>query len=93
MRIKPLYDRIVLSPEKNKSQTESGLMLPEAVQEKSQIAKVVAVGEGGTFDGKESKIQVKIGDRVLYNRFAGTEIKLDGEEFIIIRQTDILAII
>lgn len=93
MKIKPLYDRVVLSPVKAKTETESGLMLPEAVQEKSQFAIVVAVGQGGSLDGKESKIQVAVGEKVLYNRFAGTEIKVDGEEYIVIRQTDILAVI
>lgn len=68
-------------------------MLPEIAQEKSQMAKVVSVGEGGSIDGKESKIQVKTGDKVLYTKFAGTEIKIDGKDFIIVRQTDILAII
>ena len=93
MNIKPLFDRVLLEPEKNSNQTQSGIMLPEAVQEKSHIAIVKAIGEGGTFDGKESKIQVAIGDRVIYNKFAGTEIKFDGEEYIIIRQTDILCIL
>ena len=93
MEIKPLFDRVLLEPEKNSNQTQSGIMLPEMAQEKSQIAIVKAIGEGGTFDGKESKIQVAIGDRVIYNKFAGTEIKIEGKEFIIIRQTDILCIL
>lgn len=93
MKIKPLYDRVVLSPEKAMEKTAGGIMLPEIAQEKSQMAKVVSVGEGGSIDGKESKIQVKTGDKVLYTKFAGTEIKIDGKDFIIVRQTDILAII
>lgn len=93
MKIKPLYDRVVLSPEKAQEKTASGIMLPEVAQEKSQMAKVVSVGEGGSIDGKESKIQVKIGDKVLYTKFAGTEIKIDNKEYIIVRQTDILAVI
>ena len=93
MKIKPLYDRVVLSPEKALEKTASGIMLPEIAQEKSQMAKVVSVGEGGSIDGKESKIQVKVGDKVLYTKFGGTEIKIDGKDYIIVRQTDILAII
>jgi len=93
MKIKPLYDRVVLSPDKAQEKTASGIMLPEVAQEKSQMAKVVSVGEGGSIDGKESKIQVKSGDKVLYTKFAGTEIKIDGKDYIIVRQTDILAVI
>lgn len=92
MKIKPLYDRVVLAPEKAAEKTVGGIMLPEVAQEKSQMAKVVAVGEGGNLDGKESKIQVKIGDKVLYSKFAGTEIKIDGNDYVIVRQTDILAV-
>ncbi|MDD2445885.1 MAG: co-chaperone GroES [Clostridia bacterium] len=93
MKIIPLYDRIVLIPEKAVDKTASGIMLPEMAQEKSQIAEVVSVGEGGSIDGKDSKIQVKIGDKVLYTKFAGTEIKLDGKDYVIVRQTDILAVL
>ncbi|MDD3396978.1 MAG: co-chaperone GroES [Clostridia bacterium] len=93
MKIKPLYDRVVLSPDKAQEKTASGIMLPEVAQEKSQMAKVVSIGEGGSIDGKESKIQVKSGDKVLYTKFAGTEIKIDGKDYIIVRQTDILAVI
>jgi len=93
MKIKPLYDRIVLAPEKAVEKTVGGIVLPEVAQEKSQIAKVVAVGEGGNLDGKESKIQVKIGDKVIYSKFAGTELKIEGKDYVIIRQTDILAVL
>ena len=93
MNITPLYDRVVLEPAKAQTKTVGGIMLPEIAQEKSQLAKVIAVGEGGSLDGKEQKMQVKIGDRVLYSKFAGTEIKVDNKEYIIVRQTDILAII
>lgn len=93
MKLKPLYDRVVLKPEKIKEMTDSGIMLPEMSQEKSQIAKVIAVGEGGDLNGKEQKIQVKKDDKVLFNQYAGTEIVIDGEKYIIIRQVDILAIV
>ena len=93
MKIRPLYDRVVLEPELMHEKTFSGIMLPEVAREKSQIATVLAVGEGGALDGNEHKIQVKVGDKVLYSKFAGTEIKLDGKELIIVRQTDVLAVI
>lgn len=93
MKIKPLYDRVVLEPKIMQEKTFSGIMLPEVAREKSQIATVVAVGQGGALDGNEHKIQVKVGDKVLYSKFAGTEIKLDGKELIIVRQTDVLAVI
>ena len=93
MKIKPLYDRVVLCPVKPQEKTVSGIMLPEVAQQKSQFAQVVAVGTGENLDGKETKMQVKIGNKVIYSKFAGTEIKVDGKDFIIIRQTDVLAII
>ena len=93
MKIKPLYDRVVLEPEKVGEKTYSGIMLPEVAREKSQIGVVVAVGDGGALDGNNHKIQVQKGDRVLYSKYAGTEIKVDGKQFIIVRQTDVLAVI
>ena len=93
MKIKPLYDRVVLKPERAQEKTFSGIMLPEVAREKSQIGVVVAVGQGGALDGSNHKIQVKVGERVLYSKYAGTEIKVDGEEFMIVRQTDVLAVI
>lgn len=93
MNLKPLFDRVILSCEKNEQISQGGLMLPTASQEKSQIAKVIAVGEGGIVDGKNQEMKVKVGDRVLYTKYAGSEFKLDGEEYIIIKQTDILAVI
>ena len=93
MNLKPLFDRVILSPEKMKEKSQGGLMLPTASQEKSQIAKVVAVGEGGLVDGKQTTMKVKVDDRVLYTKYSGSEFKIDGEEYIIIKQTDILAVI
>ena len=93
MKIKPLYDRIVLEPELVQEKTKFGIVLPELAREKSQMGKVVAVGQGGALDGANNKIQVEIGQRGLYSKFAGTDIKVDGKEFVIVRQTDVLAVI
>ena len=93
MKIKPLYDRIVLKPELVQEKTKFGIVLPELAREKSQMGKVVAVGQGGALDGANNKIQVEIGQRVLYSKFAGTDIKVAGKEFVIVRQTDVLAVI
>ena len=93
MKIKPIFDRVVLLPKEAEKETQSGIILPTASQEKSQIATVVALGEGGLVDGKETKMQVAVGDKVLFSKFAGTEFKYNGEDLLIIKQTDILAII
>ena len=93
MKIKPLYDRVVLSVEDPKAKTASGIMLPEMAQEKSQVGTVVAVGNGIDLDGNKTDIQVNIGDKVLYSKFAGVEIKVEDKNYIVIRQTDILAIL
>lgn len=93
MNLKPLFDRVILSPEKSAEKSQGGLMLPSTSQEKSQIATVVAVGEGGIVDGKEVMMKLKVGDRVLYTKYAGSEFKIDGNEYIVIKQTDILAVV
>ena len=93
MEIKPLFDRVVLKIEKEQTTNVGGIFLPDMSREKSQIATVVAVGEGGNVDGKDVKMQVKEGDRVLFSKFAGTEFKYKDEDLLIIKQTDILAII
>ena len=93
MKIRPLYDRVVLCPVKPQEKTVGGIMLPEVAQQKSQLAEVIAVGTGGNLDGKETKMQVKIGDKVIYSKFAGTDIKIDSKDYIIIRQTDVLAVL
>lgn len=92
MNLKPLFDRVVIKQEKKESKNSFGILLPQS-DDSSQIGKVIACGEGGEIDGKEITMQVKNGDRVLFSRFAGTEINVDGEEYLIVRQTDILAII
>lgn len=93
MKIKPIFDRVVLLPKEAEKETKSGIILPTAAQEKSQIASVVAVGQGGVVDGKPVEMQVKVGDEVLYAKYSGTEFSLDGKKYIIIRQQDILAVL
>ncbi|MBN2878871.1 MAG: co-chaperone GroES [Clostridia bacterium] len=92
MKIKPLSDRVVLKSLENEEKTVSGIVLPGASKEKPQLAEVVAVGPGGVVDGNEVKMNVSVGDKVIYSKYAGTEVKIDGEELIIVRQSDILAI-
>lgn len=91
MNIKPLADRVVIKMVEAEETTKSGIILTGAAKEKPQVAEVVAVGPGGVVDGKEIKMELKIGDRVLMSKYAGTEVKLDGEEYTILRQSDILA--
>lgn len=93
MNIKPLFDRVVLKIEKQGTTNVGGIFLPDMSKDKSQIATVVAVGKGGNIDGKEVNMELKIGDRVLFSKFAGTEFKYKDEDLLIIKQTDILAVI
>ena len=94
MKLVPLTDRVVLKQLEAEETTASGIVLPGAAQEKPQEAEeVIAVGPGGVVDGKEIVMQVKEGQKVIYSKYAGTEVKLDGEEYIIVRQNDILAIV
>lgn len=93
MKVKPLFDKVVVKALDTEERTGSGFILPSASQEKQQMAEVVAVGPGGIVDGKEIVMQVKVGDKVLYSKYAGNEFKVDGKELIIIRQSDILAIV
>ncbi|MBZ4665307.1 co-chaperone GroES [Mahella sp.] len=93
MALKPLGDRIVIKQVEKEETTKSGIVLPGTAQEKPQIAEVIAVGPGGIVDGKEVKMEVKPGDKVIYSKYAGTEVKYDGEEYIIIKQSDVLAVI
>ncbi|WIF93953.1 co-chaperone GroES [Caminicella sporogenes] len=93
MNIKPLGDRVVIKKLEAEEKTKSGIVLPSQAKEQPQIAEVVAVGPGGMVDGKEVKMEVKVGDRVIFSKYAGTEIKHDGEEYTILRQSDILAIV
>lgn len=93
MNIKPLFDRVVLKIEKEQTTNVGGIFLPDMSREKSQIATVVAVGKGGIVDGNDVTMQVNVGDRVLFSKFAGTEFKYQDQDLLIIKQTDILAII
>ena len=93
MTIKPLTDRVVIKAEESEETTKSGIVLTASSQEKPQFATVVAVGEGGIVDGKEVKMYVKVGAKVITSKYSGTEVKLDGEEYTIVRQNDILAIV
>lgn len=93
MTIKPLGDRVVVCAAEVEETTKSGLILPGSAKEKPQVAEVVAVGPGGTVDGKEVTMSVKVGDRVIIAKYTGTEIKCDGREYTIVRNEDILAIV
>ena len=93
MKLVPLGDRVVLKQIAAEETTKSGIVLPGQAQEKPQQAEIVAVGPGGVIDGKEVAMQVKAGDKVIYSKYAGTDVKLDGEEYIIVKQNDILAIV
>ncbi|MDD2392658.1 MAG: co-chaperone GroES [Eubacteriales bacterium] len=93
MTIKPLGDRVVIKMTEVEETTKSGIVLPGAAKEKPQVAEVVSVGPGGNIDGKEVVMYVKSGDKVLLNKYAGTEVKIDGQEYTILRQNDILAIV
>ena len=93
MEIKPLFDRVVVEADNNEETTKSGIVLLAKDQEKPQMARVVAVGPGGVVDGTEVVMQLKVGDKVLYSKYAGSEFKIDGKEVTIIRQNDVLAII
>ena len=93
MKLVPLFDKVVLKQLVAEETTKSGIVLPGAAKEKPQQAEVIAVGPGGVVDGKEVKMEVKVGDQVIYSKYSGTEVKLDDEEYIIVKQSDILAII
>ncbi|MBQ9855100.1 MAG: co-chaperone GroES [Clostridia bacterium] len=93
MKIKPLGDRVVIKNVEAEETSKGGIILTSAAKEKPQMAEVIAVGPGGNVDGKEIKMYVEPGQKVFYSKYAGTEVKLEGEEFIIVRQGDILAIV
>ena len=93
MKLVPLSDRVVLKQLEAEETTKSGIILAGKAQEKPQEAEVIAVGPGGIVDGKEIVMQVKPGDKVIYSKYSGNEVKLDGEEYIIVKQNDIIAIV
>ncbi len=91
MNIKPLTDRVVVKMIESEETTKSGIVLAGTAKEKPQIAEVLAVGPGGIVDGKEIVMELKVGDKVILSKYAGTEVKIDGVEYTIIRQSDVLA--
>ncbi len=93
MKIRPLFDKVVIKALESSEKTASGIVLPGSAQEKPQLATVIAVGPGGIVDGKEIKMQVSVGDTVLYGKYSGSEFKIDGQEVVIVRQADILAVV
>ena len=93
MKLKPLLDKVVLKPVEAVETTKAGIILPGSAQEKPEMSEIVAVGPGGLVDGKEVVMQVKAGQKVIYSKYAGTEVKLEGEEYIIVKQSDILAVV
>ena len=93
MNLKPLSDRVILKAVEAEEKTKGGIILTSNAKEKPEMAEVVAVGPGGTVDGKEVVMTVKVGDKVLTSKYSGTEVKVDGEEYTIVRQNDILAIV
>ena len=93
MNIKPLFDRVVIKNVEAEETTKSGIILTSSAKEKPQMAEVLAVGPGGKVDGKDVTMQVEVGQKVIYSKYAGTEVKMDGQEVIIVRQSDILAIV
>ncbi len=93
MKLKPLADRVVLKMTEAEETTQSGIILTASAKEKPQVAEVIEVGPGGLVDGKEVVMTVKKGDKVILSKYAGTEVKVDGEECVIVRQSDILAIV
>ena len=93
MKIRPLFDRIVIKKVEEKTTTLSGIVLPDSAKEKPQMAEVIAVGPGGVIEGKEIVMQVKVGDKILYSKYAGSDFKIDGEDLTVLRQSDVLAIV
>lgn len=93
MKIRPLADRVVIKKVEAEEKTASGIILPGSAKEQPQMAEVIEVGPGGVVDGNEVKMEVTIGDKVIYSKYAGNEVKVGSEEYIILRQSDILAVI
>ena len=93
MTLKPLADRVIIKMVEAEETTKSGIILAGSAKEKPQVAEVIAVGPGGNVDGKDIVMHVKVGDKVITGKYTGTEVKVDGEEYIIVRQNDILAVV
>ena len=93
MKFKPLFDRVLIKPQYEECKTSSGLVLPQTSQERPQIGEIVAVGDGENMDNQETKMKVKIGDVVVFNKYAGTELKLDDFTYVVLRQIDIVGVL
>lgn len=93
MKIRPLYDRVVIEPINNENENKFGIVLPETSQERPQIGYVVEIGDGENFDNNKTEMKVKIGDKVVFNRYAGVELKLDDKKYLIMRQIDVIGVI
>lgn len=93
MKIKPLFDRVVIEPNESENVTKFGIVLPETSQERPQTGTVVAVGDGESVDMDRNEMKVKVGEKVLFNKFAGNEVKFEGKKYIILRQIDIIGVI
>ncbi|WP_067925472.1 MULTISPECIES: co-chaperone GroES [Alicyclobacillus] len=91
--LQPLADRVVVRPLEREEKTASGIVLPDTAKEKPQEGEIIAVGPGRVEDGKRVELEVKVGDRVIYSKYAGTEVKVDNEELLILRESDILAVV
>jgi chaperonin GroES len=93
MNLRPLGDRVIIKKVEAEETTKSGIVLPGSAKEKPQVAEIIAVGPGGTVEGKEVKMEVKVGDKVIFSKYSGNEVKIDGVEYTILKQDDILAIV
>lgn len=93
MKVKPLFDRVIICPETETNVTKTGIVLPETSQERPQTGKVVAVGDGENLDGQITNMRVKVGDCVIFNKYIGTEIKIDEVDYVVLRQIDIIGVI
>ena len=93
MKLRPLFDKVVLKRVEAQETTKAGILLPGSAQEKPQVSEVIAVGPGGVVDGKEVKMTLKVGEKVITGKYSGTEVKLDGEEYRIVSQSDVLAVV
>lgn len=93
MKLRPLLDKVVIKRIEAQETTKAGILLPGSAQEKPQVSEIVAVGPGGVIDGKEVKMTLKVGERVISGKYTGTEVKLDGEDYTIVSQSDILAVV
>ncbi|MBE5741464.1 MAG: co-chaperone GroES [Clostridiales bacterium] len=92
MNLRPLFDRVVIAPIVKENLSSSGIVLPETSQERPQIGEIVAVGDGENFDGEKVEMKVKVGDKIVFNRYAGVELKMDGKMYIVMRQIDIIGV-